>query len=294
MVSVIIPTFNRAALLKKAIASVLSQTYKDFELIVVDDGSEDNTAEVISCFADRMTYIRQKNKGPASARNVGIKKSQGDFIAFLDSDDWWERKKLAVQMSEMQRNPDLFISHTQEIWYKNERLLNQKKRHEKFHGYIFDKCLPLCVASMSTVMVRRELFDRVGLFDESLPCCEDYDFWLRVSIKHPFLLIGRPLTLKDGGHLDQVSFIFKTGIDKFRIHSIAKMLDSGALNDEQRQLAIGELQKKCRIYGNGCIKHGRIEEGRYYLGLPDKYPLKVNVLLDKISELFGERVNRWS
>ena len=167
----------------------------------------------------------------------------------------------------MQGNPIYSVSHTQEIWYKDGRLLNQKKKHRKFHGYIFDKCLLLCVVSMSTAMMRRELFDRIGLFDEDMACCEDYDFWLRTSVNHKFLLIDRPLTLKDGGRLDQVSSIYATGIDKFRIQSILKLLRSKELTSEQRELATNELHKKCRIYGNGCLKHGKTEEGNHYLHL---------------------------
>lgn len=271
MISVIIPTFNRASFLKKAIESVIAQTYRDFELVVVDDGSQDNTRDVVSRFGERITYIRQKNRGPGAARNLGIKKSRGDFIAFLDSDDWWDKEKLFVQMREMLNAPMYLVSHTQEVWYRNRVVLNQKKKHRKFHGYIFDKCLPLCVVSMSTVMARRELFSKVGLFDEDLPCCEDYDFWLRVSSSHSFLLINKALTLKDGGRPDQVSYIYSRGMDKFRIHSIQKLLDSDDLNNETRLLAIHELSKKCRIYGNGCIKRGKIKEGRYFLGLPERY-----------------------
>jgi len=255
MISIIIPTYNRTALLKKAIDSVLSQAYQDFELIVIDDVSQE---------------------GPAAARNRGIKKSTRPFIAFLDSDDWWDKDKLSVQLKEMQENPIYLVSHTQEIWYKDGRLLNQKKKHRKFHGYIFDKCLPLCVVSMSTAMIRRELFDRIGLFDESMACCEDYDFWLRTSVNHKFLLIDKSLTLKDGGRPDQVSSIYATGIDKFRIQSILKLLRSNDLTSGQRELATNELHKKCRIYGNGCLKHGRKEEGRYYLSLINRAMLDLS------------------
>lgn len=268
MVSVVIPTFNRAPFLKKVIESVLSQSYQDLELIVVDDGSQDKTRGLIS---PPMKYIKQGNKGPASARNAGIKNSTRPFIAFLDSDDWWDKEKLAIQIDAMRKRPGYLISHTQEIWYKDGRLLNQKKRHKKHHGYIFDRCLPLCVVSMSTVMVRRELFDNVGLFDENLPCCEDYDFWLRTSVKHEFLLIDEPLTLKDGGRPDQISSIYAIGIDKFRIQSIVKLLNSNILNAEQRKLAIHELHKKCRIYGNGCLKHGKTEEAMHYLELARRF-----------------------
>lgn len=270
MISVIIPTCDRASFLDKAVKSVLSQTYGDFELVIVDDGSKDDTSRVVSGFYDpRIRYIIQDNKGPAAARNLGIRNAKGDYLAFLDSDDWWCEEKLGAQLNEMEKRPGYFISHTQEIWYKNGALLNQKKKHEKHHGYIFDRCLPLCVVSMSTAMIKKGLFDEVGLFDEAMPCCEDYDFWLRASVKYEFLLIDKPLTLKDGGRKDQVSSIYATGIDRFRIKSISKILKSGLLNEEQKRQAVKELRKKCRIYGNGCLRHGRIEEGRYYLGFPD-------------------------
>ena len=264
-ISVIIPTFNRANFLKKAIESVLSQTYQGFELIVVDDGSTDNTYEIVSEFKNNIVYIKQKNIGAASARNTGIKRAKNKFLAFLDSDDCWDKEKLAIQIDEMQKNPSYLVSHTQETWYRNGVLLNQKKKHKKYHGYIFDKCLPLCAVGMSTVMIKRELFERVGKFDENFPCCEDYDFWLRVSVRHPFFLVDKPLTLKDGGRPDQLSFIYRTGMDKFRIQAIVKILGAdNILSDEQRRLATEELKGKCRIYSNGCIKHGKEKEGEYY------------------------------
>lgn len=267
-ISVIIPTFNRSDFLKKAIESVLLQTYQGFELIVIDDGSTDNTYEIVSEFNNNIVYIKQKNRGAASARNTGIKRAENKFLAFLDSDDCWDKEKLAVQIDEMQKNPSYLVSHTQETWYRNNVLLKQKRKHKKHHGYIFDKCLPLCAVGMSTVMIKKELFERVGKFDENFPCCEDYDFWLRVSVRYPFLLIDKPLTLKDGGKPDQLSFIHRTGMDKFRIQAIVKILEAGnILSDEQRKLAVLELEKKCRIYGNGCIKHGKVKEGKYYLSL---------------------------
>lgn len=277
-ISIIIPAFNRTELLKRAAESVLSQSYQNFELIVVDDGSDDDIGKLISSLKNDIIYIKQKNKGPAAARNTGIKASRTKLLAFLDSDDWWDKEKLSTQINKMNKNPSYLISHTQEIWYKNGKLLNQKKRHKKFHGYIFDKCLPLCVVSMSTVIVRKELFDIVGLFDENLPCCEDYDFWLRTSINHPLLLIDKPLTLKEGGRKDQVSYIYRTGMDKYRIKAITKILDMpGLLSDEQKELTRQELIRKCHIYGNGCIKHGKVKEGNYYLSLPVKMATRLTL-----------------
>jgi glycosyltransferase involved in cell wall biosynthesis len=267
-ISIIIPTYNRLGYLKKAIDSVLAQTYRNFELIVVDDGSEDNTAELINGYNNDIVYIRQANMGPAAARNTGIRAAKYAILAFLDSDDWFAENKLATQLAAMQQNPKYLISHTQETWFRNGRQLNQKAKHQKNSGDLFGQSLKLCAVSMSTIMMRQEIFDRYGLFDEQFLCCEDYEFWLRVSVEQEFLLVDQPLTLKDGGRDDQVSTIFRTGMDKYRIAAIRKILDSGRLDAEQTRLATVEMSNKCRIYGNGCLKHDREEEGRYYLELP--------------------------
>ncbi len=166
----------------------------------------------------------------------------------------------------MEAAPDYLVSHTEEVWYRRGVLLNQKKRHRKEEGDLFARSLELCVVGMSTIMARRRLFDAVGLFDESLPCCEDYDFWLRAGCRFPFLLIREALTIKEGGRPDQLSVRHRVGIDRFRIASIRALLDSGVLSEEQRLLARAELVRKCRIYGTGCLKHGR-PEGQEYLEL---------------------------
>jgi len=268
-ISVIIPTYNRAQRLKKAIDSVLAQSQQNFELIVVDDGSDDNTAELIDKYNSDIVYIRQENSGPAAARNRGIEKARHNVLAFLDSDDWFAENKLSTQIEAMRQNPSYLISHTDEIWYRKGQILNQKLRHKKNSGDIFEQSLELCAVGMSTVMIRREAFERYGLFDEEYPCCEDYEFWLRISAEEKFLLVEEPLTLKDGGRNDQVSTIYRIGMDKFRIKAIMKILSSGRLTEEQTRIARRELERKCRIYGTGCIKHGRNEEGHYYLNLSE-------------------------
>ena len=266
-VSVIIPTYNRGPLLEKAVHSVFAQSYDDYEIIVIDDGSSDDTKTRMAKYNSRVRYVYQDNRGPAAARNRGIREAQYSFLAFLDSDDWFASGKLEIQLTRMQEEPHYLISHTDEIWYRRGKLLNQKKRHHKPGGYIFARCLELCTVSMSTVMVRRELFDSIGLFDETLPCCEDYDFWLRASIEQPFLKIDEPLTLKDGGRPDEISVQYRVGMDKYRIASICNLLENESLSPEQRTLAKKELAHKSRVYGNGCIKHGRPEEGQYYLDI---------------------------
>lgn len=268
-VSVIIPTYNRAQRLGKAIDSVLAQSHQDFELIVVDDGSEDNTDELIENYNSDIVYIRQENSGAAAARNRGIEKARYNLLAFLDSDDWFAENKLKTQIQAMNRNPSCLISHTNEIWYRNGQILNQKLKHKKSSGDIFAQSLELCAVGMSTIMIHKEIFDRYGFFDEGYPCCEDYEFWLRISAEEKFLLVEEPLTSKDGGRDDQLSTIYRTGMDKFRIKAIMKTLASGRLTEEQSGIARRELERKCRIYGTGCIKHGRAEEGRYFLNLPE-------------------------
>jgi len=276
-VSIIIPTYNRRYCLQKAIDSVLTQTYPHFELIVIDDGSEDSTDKLVNGYGSDIVYLRQKNKGPAAARNRGVQAARYELLAFLDSDDWFAENKLEVQIRAMQEEPVYPISHTQEIWYRKGRILNQKTRHKKNGGDIFSQSLELCAVGMSTVMVRRMIFERYGLFDEEYPCCEDYEFWLRVSAEQEFLLVDQPLTFKDGGRDDQVSSLYRVGMDKYRIQAIMKILASGALTDEQKETALAELRRKCNIYGTGCIKHGRVDEGRYYFNLPQSAGSKHNV-----------------
>jgi hypothetical protein len=190
-------------------------------------------------------------------------------LAFLDSDDCFAKNKLEEQLKAMQEEPAYLISHTQEIWYRRGQLLNQKLKHKKDSGDIFKQSLKLCAVGMSTVMVHKKIFERYGLFDEEYPCCEDYEFWLRVGASQKFLLVDQPLTYKDGGRDDQISSLYRVGMDKFRIKAIMKMLAAGELTEEQKEAAMVELQRKCRIYGKGCIKHGRVEEGDYYINLAE-------------------------
>lgn len=274
-ITVIIPSCNRADFLKKAVESVFAQTFSCDEIIVVDDGSTDRTGQVVEALASvgktKVRYVRQENRGAAAARNRGIKEASGSLLCFLDSDDAFVPEKLEVQWHEMQKEPDYQISHTREIWYRRGVLLNQKKKHQPPHGESFRRCLEMCVVGMSTVMIRRELFDRHGLFDENLVCCEDYDFWLRVSVSEPFLLVDHPLTVKDGGREDQLSVIHRVGMDRYRIRSIVNLLEQAKLTDEQFRWALDELRKKSEIYGQGCLKHGREEEARLYLDLPARF-----------------------
>ena len=267
LVSVIIPTYNRGWILKEAIDSVLAQDFKDFELIVVDDGSTDNTQGILNSYKEDIIVLHQGNKGVSAARNRGITSASGRFIAFLDSDDLWLPGKLSIQVDFFNANPDALICQTEEIWLRNGTRVNPKKRHKKLSGDIFEHSLYLCLVSPSAVMMKRSLFEKTGMFDESLPACEDYDMWLRVSCRYPVCLIDTPLIIKIGGHDDQLSR--SSGLDRYRIQSLKKIIESNFLTEEQETAAIKALKEKCAIYANGCLKRGRKDKALYYNDLAE-------------------------
>lgn len=263
-VSVVIPTYNRAPLLARALNSVLDQKGGLLEILVVDDGSTDETEAKIAAAAEpRLKYFLQPNQGPAAARNAGIRRARGEFIAFLDSDDEWLPGKLEAQLRYFQDNPDSLICQTEEIWIRNGKRVNPMKKHRKEGGWIFKRSLELCLVSPSAVMMRRKFFDHVGLFDESLPACEDYELWLRASARFPIGLIEKPYVIRYGGHRDQRSKQFPV-MDQFRIKAIQKILESGILNTDQKEAAFRELKRKCNIVIHGALKRGKIEEAKYY------------------------------
>ena len=269
LVSVIIPTYNRGWIVKEAIDTVLEQDFTDFELIVVDDGSTDNTPEILREFGSDIQVIMQSNRGVSAARNRGIQASAGRWIAFLDSDDLWLPQKLSRQVDFFRSQPDALICQTEEQWVRNGVRVNPKTRHRKGSGMIFERSLELCLVSPSAVMIRKRLFNDVGLFDESLPACEDYDLWLRISCRFPVYLIDKPLIIKRGGHNDQLSRA--PGLDKYRIQSLHRIIAGNLLSDPQRLAAVRVLKEKCHIYANGCRRRGRAGEAEFYEELAGKY-----------------------
>jgi glycosyltransferase involved in cell wall biosynthesis len=273
LVSVIIPTYNRAWVLREAIDSVLAQEFKDFELIVVDDGSTDNTGEILDSYEQDILVLRQSNKGVSAARNRGIAAAAGRLIAFLDSDDLWLPRKLSSQVDFFKSNPAAVINQTEEIWVRNGVRVNPKTRHHKFSGMIFERSLALCLVSPSAVMIKKNLFSEVGVFDENLPACEDYDLWLRISCRYPVDLIETPLIMKRGGHADQLSKA--PGLDKYRIQALKKIIASGQLEPDSYRAAVQTLQEKCAIFAAGCRKRGRDAEARYYEELANQIGQKV-------------------
>ncbi|MFC1492808.1 glycosyltransferase family 2 protein [candidate division KSB1 bacterium] len=256
IISVIIPTHNRLKFLRRAVDSVLQQDFKDLELIIIDDGSTDGTFDKFNKSDPPIRYYYQPGQGVSAARNRGISLSKGELIAFLDSDDCWESGKLSTQAEFFNSNPEILICQTEDIWIRNGKRVNPKNKHAKPSGYVFNESLKLCVVSPSSVMMRKEFFDLIGTFDESLPACEDYDLWLRTGYKLDVPLIPEPLVIKYGGHPDQLSKKF-TGIDRFRIFALQKLLRE-PISDEQRKLTVNELRNKCDILKNGAFKRGNI------------------------------------
>lgn len=256
IISVVIPTYNRADRVGMAIESVLAQTDVDWELIIIDDGSVDTTEDVIRCFKDpRIHYIKQENRGVSAARNRGIKVAHGDLIAFLDSDDRWKPQKLEVQREYFGNHPEISICQTEEIWIRNGRRVNPMKKHRKPSGWIFHECLQSCVVSPSAVMLRRSVFDRIGLFDETLPACEDYDLWLRASLIYEIVTLSPALTIKVGGHADQLSK--RWGLDRYRIQALEKNLEHVALSEVLRSALNGQIAERARIVAEGARKRGK-------------------------------------
>jgi glycosyltransferase involved in cell wall biosynthesis len=252
-ISVIIPTYNRENSLERAIESVLAQTYHNYELIVIDDGSTDNTSRIIKKYKKKIRYFSQLHSGVSSARNLGLEKSEGAWVAFLDSDDYWLPQKLARQMQCLSENPQWLVMQTDEKWIRNGVFVNPMKKHRKYSGWIFPQCLPLCIVSPSAVIIHQKVFNDVGVFDESLPVCEDYDLWLRIALKYEIGLLPEKLIVKTGGHSDQLSRKY-WGMDRYRVLALEKILLAG-LDRTQTGLVLDEIIRKLSILSHGRAKH---------------------------------------
>ncbi len=262
-VSVVLPTWNRRELVARALTSVLAQSRAPDEVIVVDDGSTDGTAEALRKDFPGVVVLSQENRGVSAARNRGIEEAKGEWVALLDSDDEWLPRKLETQLGALSASPGALLCHTDEIRIRRGRRVNPMAKHDKAGGLIFERCLALCAISPSSALLNRRLFDAVGLFDESLPACEDYDLWLRVTSRYPVVYVDEPLLVKTGGHSDQLSRRY-WGMDRFRIRAIEKILESGLLSESQRMAAEAMLARKIGIYAKGARKRGREDEARRY------------------------------
>jgi glycosyltransferase involved in cell wall biosynthesis len=255
-ISVIIPVYNRMATIERAIDSVLSQTVTPYELIVVNDGSTDGTEQILKRYSDRIIIITQGNRGVSAARNAGIKIAKGDWIALLDSDDEWLPKKMEYAVEFIRENRQSKIFQTEEIWVRNGKRVNPKVKHKKNSGMIFKESLSLCLISPSAVVIKKELLDEVGGFDENLAVCEDYDLWLRITKKYPAGLDERMGIIKYGGHEDQLSRIFPV-MDQYRITAMEKHL----ADEKLVEMVLPVLITKLKIVINGSLKRHKDVSG---------------------------------
>jgi glycosyltransferase involved in cell wall biosynthesis len=263
LISVIIPTYNRKKFLQEAVDSVLAQSFGDFEVLVIDDGSGEVYPDIRgSGDPGKVKLFKRPHRGAAAARNFGGSKAKGKYIAFLDSDDLWQRRKLEKQINYLKQNPQYKICYTDEKWIRNGQHLNQMKKHQKYNGRIFEKCLPLCIISCSSILLEKSVFEELGGFDESLPVCEDYDLWLRMSLKYPIAYLDEKLIVKRGGHPDQLSRKY-WGMDRFRIRALEKLLKFN-LSNEQRKLVRQEMENKYRILLSGAWKRKKYLRWLYY------------------------------
>ncbi|MDD2358081.1 MAG: glycosyltransferase family A protein [Thiovulaceae bacterium] len=257
-ISVVIPTYNRYEVLKRALASVFAQTYQPSEVIVIDDGSSDETSKIIQDFPS-IIYRYQNNAGVSSARNLGISLCSYEWIAFLDSDDAWHEEKLALHVSLHKADKELFFSYTDEQWIRDGKEMKVPKKFQKFSGDIFSQCLSHCIIAPSSAFIHKKLFEDIGVFDESLEVCEDYDLWLRLTWKHKVGLIEQAMTIKYGGHTDQLSMKY-WGMDRFRVVALEKLLSSHIKEDEVKEI----LVQKYNILLQGVRKYQKIKDAKLY------------------------------
>ena len=267
-VSVIVPTFNRRAMVREAVESALSQRGARFELIVIDDGSTDGSWEELERIAaltrgesssySAMRVARTENRGVAAARNLGVAMAAAALVAFLDSDDLWARNKLARQVEFMRANPHYALSQSGEIWMRNGVRVNPGMRHRKRAGDIFADSLRTCLISPSAAIMRTALFRELGGFDEHLLAAEDYDLWLRILVDHEVGLLDEPLVIRRGGHHGQLSATVGA-LDRFRIMSLLKLIAHSELPRDRRAPVCDVLVEKCTIYAKGLARRGHLE-----------------------------------
>ncbi|MBX2838564.1 MAG: glycosyltransferase family 2 protein [Gammaproteobacteria bacterium] len=279
-IAAIIPTYNRRTLVVSAIESVQKQTLPVAETIVIDDGSTDGTYEELTRRFPDITVLQQSNRGVSASRNLGIRHATAHWLAFLDSDDQWYPNKLERQMSAIQKEPAR-LCHCDEHWIRHGRRVNPMNKHRKRGGNIFEFCLPLCAISPSAVVIHRSFFDDVGLFDESLPACEDYDLWLRMTHREPVCFVDEPLLEKTGGHADQLSRRY-AAMDQFRLTALAKLLRSNELDSTQSDQAQKMFEKKLMIFAKGAHKRGK---QRKVIALLNEYEDLISAVLFEQLEL---------
>jgi len=258
-ISVVIPVYNREQTIRRAIDSVLAQELLPEEIIAVDDGSTDDTPQILNSYHTKIQVVRQNNMGVSAARNKGVEFASGKWIAFLDSDDEWLPDKLQKQMSYLEQHPNTRILQTEERWIRNNMRVNPGKKYFKKSGNIFKNCLKTCIVGPSTIICESALLAEMGGFDETLPVCEDYDLWLRIAAKYPIPLIKQTLIIKYGGHPDQLS-LSTPAMDRYRVQSLEKIWQEEELSNTQRIELLDELILKLGYLYEGAVRRRKNSE----------------------------------
>ncbi len=261
-ISVIIPTYNRKEMVLNAINSILEQSTKPNEIIVIDDGSTDGTEDLFPIKG--VIYHQIEHCGfPGKVRNTGVDLSTSDYLAFLDSDDIWFKDKLKKQTEYFKNNSECRILHTKERWIMNGKLISQKKRKHNTSGNIFKDSLQGCIMGPSTILMEKKLYLEFGGFSENIEVGEDYDLWLRICNKIDIDYIEDELITKFAGHGDQLSFKYGF-IEPFKIDVLENLIKSDVLTDENRSMALESLKTKYEIIINGCTKRRNIDAAHMY------------------------------
>jgi glycosyltransferase involved in cell wall biosynthesis len=243
-VSVIIPTYNRAHMVKDTIDSVLNQTYKNVEIIIIDDGSLDNTLDVLKVYNDKIKVLKQENKGNSAARNKGLLYATGEYVAFLDDDDQWMETKLETEVQYLEQNSSLaFVYVAVDLFDNANKIVGVRKKYSD-EDCSFDRLYQNCtIISPSAALIRRANLDAIGNFDERLTQSSDYDLWLRLARKYPF------------GYIDEI-------LARYRIHegNISRNLDNRLVNFKR-------IFKKPSIRGDKIWieKYIKISHAYYYI-----------------------------
>jgi len=269
MVSVIIPSYNRDIFVARAIYSVLLQDFEPLEIIVVDDGSTDYSHHVYKMFEGSIkVFYHEINQGASAARNTGIKNSKGEYIGFLDSDDYWLPNKLSLQMEYMLKH-NSFVSQTQEYWIRHGKFVNPNKKNKKMGGNIFEISLKRSYISPSCVVIKRDVLEKIGYFRTDLKVAEDYELWLRLTSCYPIELIDRPLVVREMSHRMHLSSP-QEGIEFWRIMGLVLFLRDSHLPQSLHTKALRELAFKCRVYGLGAGKRGKGITARLFLAMAER------------------------
>jgi len=278
IISVILPTYNRGNVISRAIESVLCQTYKNIELIIIDDGSFDNTEEVISKYKDDIKYIKQDNAGASSARNNGIRQSQGEYIAFLDSDDQWECNKLQLQYEFFASNDVALVSTDSKTYFEDgslKKISTRKLVNKSIKS--FEDVFMHPYLGTPTVMVKKSVILDEGGFDETLRTAEDIDLFLRISSHNKIGYINKKLV-----NIYLSSDGLSTGLDSYEdnIKVLNKTLDNNSSYFNDKRNVVNEVMSKLYVsYSRELLWNGNPEEARKQLIKSMKYKLSIECFI---------------